>query len=201
MARSRHLGAEPAATSAREQAIGAIRPRWLWPALLVAASASISLVFACAVPFAALAVVAASTLPLRQALLTVAATWLANQALGYGVLGYPWSMASVSWGIALGATALISAGTAATARLASREHILAFAAALAAAFASYEMCLYLVSFILGGGEEAFAAAMVARIALLNIVWAVALMALHEGWQLVRAVGWVPAFRGVRITHQ
>jgi hypothetical protein len=196
MARSLHRDAECAATGIREQAIGAIHPRSLWPALLVITSAGTSLIFACAVPFAALAVVAASTLPLRRALLTIAAAWLANQTLGYGALGYPWSMASLSWGIALGATALVSTGTAAAARLAApRQAVLAFAAALA----SYEVCLYLVSFILGGGEEAFASAMVARIALLNTIWAIALMALYEGWQLVRAAGWVPASRGVRIT--
>jgi hypothetical protein len=199
MVRFHHIDPDFAATNGSGRAISTLSQRWLWPALLVAASASASFAFTCVTPFAALAVVATATLPLRDALLTVAAIWLTNQAVGYGVLDYPWSMESASWGIAIGTAALISAGAAAAVRLTLQgQAVLAFAAALGAAFASYEVCLYLFSFILGSGEEAFASSVVARLALLNAVWAIALTALYEGWQLARAAGWVPAFRGMRI---
>ena len=60
-----------------------------WAGFLVAASAVGSLVFACATPFAAVAAVAAITLPLRPALAASVGVWLANQAVGYGLLAYP----------------------------------------------------------------------------------------------------------------
>ncbi len=55
----------------------------LWLALLVAASAAFSFVFACATPFAAFAAAAALTLSRRDALRLTVAVWLANQVLGY----------------------------------------------------------------------------------------------------------------------
>jgi hypothetical protein len=42
------------------------------------------------VPFAAFAAATAGTLPLRRALGTMVVIWLANQAVGFGALGYPW---------------------------------------------------------------------------------------------------------------
>ena len=189
------LGFGPLGTEAKE-AIAA--RQWLWSAVLVGLSAVGSLTLACATPFAALAVVAARTLPPRSVLLTVGGAWLANQALGYGVLAYPWSVESVSWGIAIGAAALICVSAALAAlRLTSRQNVvLALAAGLAVAFGAYELCLYAVGFILGG-QEAFAPAIVARVALLNVVWAVILMAGYEGSRLAAVAGWPLAFPRTR----
>jgi hypothetical protein len=42
--------------------------------------------FACITPFAAFAAIAAATLSLRRALLWTVGVWLANQAIGFGLL-------------------------------------------------------------------------------------------------------------------
>src|SRR5919197_176952 len=97
-----HSDLRPAIGRTHSETASARVKAWLWPALLVAASAVGSLVLACVMPFAAVAVVAVGTLPVRSSLLTVAAVWLANQALGYGVLGYPWTADSALWGLAIG---------------------------------------------------------------------------------------------------
>lgn len=197
MARSNYFCPEFGPTEPATTEAGTVR-QWPWPTLLVAASAIGSLAFACVTPFAALAAVTGRTLSRRAALLTVGVIWLANQALGYGVLAYPWSIESVSWGFAIGAAALAGTGAAfAAGWLTSGQNaIVAVAAALAAAFGGYELCLYLVSFGLGG-EEAFAPAIVARLALLNVIWTVVLIAVYEGCRLVIAVGWIPASFGMQ----
>jgi len=53
----------------------------VWLALLVAASAAFSFVFACATPFAAFGAAAALTLSRRDALRLTVAVWLANQVI------------------------------------------------------------------------------------------------------------------------
>src|SRR5947209_18388535 len=74
--------------------------------LLTAASCLASFALACATPFAAFAVIAAAMLPLRPALLVVAASWLVNQGIGFGVLHYPIDATTMAWGIVIGTAAL-----------------------------------------------------------------------------------------------
>src|SRR5262245_9509617 len=81
----------------------------LWALLLAGGTTVASLAFACAAPFAAVAGLAAVTLSRREALLTVAALWIGNQAVGFGLLNYPWTANTLAWGAAIGAAAL--AGT------------------------------------------------------------------------------------------
>jgi hypothetical protein len=116
-------------------------------ALLTAACALASFAFACATPFAAFAVIAAATLPLRPALLGTLAAWLVNQAIGFGFLHYPLDATTLAWGVAIGGAAL--AATAASAgilRLTERTGaVVALGAALIGAYAAYELVLFAAS--------------------------------------------------------
>ena len=72
----------------------------------------------------------------RDALIVSGAVWIANQAVGYGLLGYPHMLNSYAWGIAIGIAvflALLSAQSVG-ARLARRGAIVATAIAFIAAF-------------------------------------------------------------------
>jgi hypothetical protein len=152
---------------------------WLFPALLVAASAVSSLAFACVTPFAAFAIVSAYALSSRTALLTVGAVWLANQLVGFAFLGYPWAVDTALWGLAIGAAALLATALACAAmRLWHRNIAVAVGIAAVAAFGAYEATLFLVSLSLGG-EETFALAIVGPFALLNLGWAAALLGCCE----------------------
>jgi hypothetical protein len=145
--------------------------------LLTGASALASLVFACATPFAAYAVVAGAMLPLPPALAVVAATWLVNQAIGFGMLGYPFDANTIVWGVAIGAAALLST-TISKLVLRSFTRLGAAAAlglALAAAYAIYEIALLAFTPALGGAG-AFALPIVARLLFLNALWLIALVA-------------------------
>jgi hypothetical protein len=155
--------------------------------LLVAACASASLVFACATPFAAFAVVAAAIMPLPSALLAIAAVWLANQAIGYGLLGYPWTLDSAAWGLALGAAAVLATLVAAALfqRLAGLGRLAVYPLALLASFAAYEVFLLAMTPLLGGAA-AFAPDIVGRIAFLNAVWLAGLAGVYEVGRLLES---------------
>jgi hypothetical protein len=112
---------------------------------------------------------------MRPALFTVAAVWLANQAVAFALLGYPWAVDTILWGIAIGAAALLAAGVACTTlRLGIQNTVVAIGAAFVVALSAYEGSLFLVTFALGG-RDAFTPAIVGHVALLNLGWSVALV--------------------------
>jgi hypothetical protein len=153
----------------------------LWLALLVAASATFSFVFACATPFAAFAAAAALTLSRRDALRLTVAVWLANQVLGYAVLKYPWTANSFAWGAVLGAAAVLTtvAARGVTLRLAGRSYGVLALATLLAAFMVYEGVLFAVAVAWLGGTESFTPLIVGRIFSVNVVALIGLYALHR----------------------
>jgi hypothetical protein len=155
------------------------RQSWFLPVALVALSAVSSWEFACITPFVAFAVAAGYALSPRAALLTMAAIWLANQAIGFAVLGYPWTVDTILWGFAIGMAVLVAAAFAGGAlRLGIRNNLTAIATAFVLAFGAYEGGLFLVTFGLGG-REAFTPAIVGHVALLNLGWTVALIGTYE----------------------
>jgi hypothetical protein len=172
--------------------------------LLTAACALASLVFACTTPFAAFAALAAVMLPLSVALPVVMVAWIVNQAIGFGVLGYPLEPNTLLWGLAIGVAALVATGVAAQAtRL---QPIIGRAATLAAvliaAYATYEIVLFAFTPLLGDGG-AFSPAIVARLGVLNLVWMIGLSTLCEtlralSGQRTRLVSGPLAFHGAPI---
>jgi len=92
-------------------------------ALLTVSCALASFALACATPFAAFAVIAAATLPLRPALLVVTGAWLVNQSIGFGALHYPIHASTIAWGFTIGAAALAATAlSAAVLRSLAVEH-------------------------------------------------------------------------------
>lgn len=172
--------------------------RWrrpLWLALLVASSVAFTLGFACAVPLAAFAAAGALTLPRRQALLLIGAVWLANQAVGFAVLGYPWDAATLAWGGALGIVALLSTSAAqeVAPRLARAGSLAAALASFAAAFAVYEGALFAISLAIGATAD-FTPDIVAWILAMNAGAMLGLLLLHR---LGEVVGLAPASLSLR----
>jgi hypothetical protein len=155
------------------------RQSWFLPVGLVVISAVGSWEFACITPFVAFAVAASYTLSARTALLTLTAIWLVNQAIGFAVLRYPWTVDTILWGFAIGAAALLATVLACvTLELELRNKVASVGAAFALAFAAYEGGLFLVTFGLGG-EDAFSSAIVDHVALLNLGWTIGLVGTYE----------------------
>jgi len=158
-------------------------------ALLTVSCALASFALACATPFAAFAVVAASMLSLRPALVVVAGAWLVNQGIGFAALHYPIEANTMFWGVAIGIAALAAtAMSAAVLRLlpqgrAPLAMAVALALSLAGAYAVYELVLLAATPFLGGAGS-FAAAIMARIGVLNIAWLLGLVAACEMTRLL-----------------
>jgi hypothetical protein len=170
--------------------------RTLWLTMLVAASVAFSLGFACAVPFAAFAAVAALTVTRRDGVLFMAAVWLVNQVVGFTVLNYPWTASTLAWGVALGVVAILAAVAARSIveRLHRHGIIVLPLAAFVGSFIAYEGGLFVVAATLLGGTEDFTAAIVTWILEINTAAFAGLLVLHRlaivgGLATAAAVPW------------
>jgi hypothetical protein len=152
--------------------------------LLTTACVLASLVFACATPFAAFAAFAGAMLPLSAALPVVVATWIINQAIGFGVLDYPVDMNTLLWGVSIGMAASIATVVSAQVPrlLPAPGRVAGLALSLITAYTVYEIVLLTFTPVLGG-TGAFTIRIVARLGLLNIAWMIGLLMVCEGLRI------------------
>ncbi len=158
--------------------------RWLWITLIAASGISLTTLFACATPFAALATLAALRLGRRDMVAVMGLVWLANQGIGYGVLGYPWTWDSGAWGLAIGLScglAVLAAHGLSTVRPAP----LAVSLPFMGAFAVFEAGLYVAGLVLPGSDGAFSAGVIGHVFLIN---GATLCALIPTYHLATAIG-------------
>lgn len=133
---------------------------------LAVAGVLFTLGFACAVPLAAFAAIAALSYDRREALAAIGAVWLANQVWGFAVMHYPMDGETFAWGGALGIIGVLSCEVAG---LATRRLLGAVGACLSflAAFVAYEGSLIAIDLVVGQSGEDFALTTIARIFLIN----------------------------------
>jgi hypothetical protein len=166
----------------------------LWMGILTIASVASTVAFECAVPFAALAALAALTMRRRDALGMVALVWLASVTTGFLALGYPVRASSIAWTFFMLGGAL--AGAIAAQMIAERTHrfgpaVMALAA-LAGAYASYKVAILLGYQFLGGGERAFAPDVLLLQVRVETAFLVGLMILHRAVVLLGVMPPSPA---------
>lgn len=160
-------------------------PSLALPAILAATTLSGTVVFACMMPFAAVATIAALAMPPSRAMATVAACWLGNQVLGFGLLGFPWDGPTLAAGLSLLVSSLLACAAARAVRGGP-------VAAFLAAFAAFEASLF--AYALPFGDPAlFAPKIVGLIALNDALW---FAGLWLGWQVLGRVP-IPAAWQVR----
>lgn len=160
---------------------------YAWFVLLVGASVGLSTSFACATPLVAFGVVAALTLPPRDAVRLICVIWFTDQVFGFTVLHYPKTATSAAWGVIVGAAAVL-ATVAAQQTLQRSSKQLKPVAALAAflvGFVVYQIALAVPALLGLGGLGGFKPAVIARVFTINASTLVGLMALNY---VGRAVG-------------
>jgi hypothetical protein len=150
----------------------------IWSAVLGLTAAVGSYGLACVFPFAALAALAAVTLPTRQAVVLLAAMWLVNQGIGFTLLGYPHDGQAVAWGGIIGIAAFAALGAAKIAfgsekRLISLRSIMALAASIIA----YQAIMFIGAYVMNGFESS-TAAIVAEVVRNDALWFAGLAALR-----------------------
>lgn len=153
----------------------------LWLALLGVLALVATGALHCVVPFAALAVVLAGTLKRRHAVSAMAAIWFVNQGIGFACYGYPHTVNTLLWGVAIGAAAVaaVSIAHGVLHRVQRWPRLWVAVAALAAAYVGYEALLLACGVFLGGVATGFAPPVVAELALQNLAWFAGLVALNE----------------------
>ncbi len=163
------------------------RPPLLVAGLLAAAATVFSLAFTCAAPFAALAAIAARHQAPRDAMLSVGLAWIANQAIGYGLLNYPHDANSYNWGLAIGIAAL-AGGYAAIVVNTRLQGWLALPAGFVIAFVAYQAALWLSAQafgLLSAESGAFSQAVILDVGRTNLIGFAVLLA---AWQALRLFG-------------
>jgi hypothetical protein len=143
----------------------------LWIALLTVATVLATGVFACAVPFAALAAVAALDSDRADGILLLGTIWLTNQVVGFGFLGYPLEAQAFAWGLAMGLGTLAAyfAARVCIDALAPYGVVAVIGSALPIAFLAYQAVLYAAGMLLPNGEGAFTYAVLAYVGLVEVV--------------------------------
>ena len=152
--------------------------RFAWGGILTVLTVASTLAVACGTPFAALATLAALFLPRRDAFALIAVNWLANQAIGFGLLHYPLNWDCYRGGIDLAIAALLSTMAAILAQRSLRNVATPLRAigSFALAFLAYEGTLFAIS--PSGSRADFAASVVLYIFYVNAVAFVALLLLQ-----------------------
>ncbi len=153
-------------------------PSTLWAATLGLTAALGSYGLACVFPFAALAALAAVTLPTRHAAIMIGATWFVNQLVGFTLLAYPHDGQAAAWGAIIGIAAFAGLGAAKAAfgpeaRLISLRSIMALAASIIA----YQLVMFVGAFAMDGFESS-TLAIVADVTRNDVLWFVGLAALR-----------------------
>jgi len=168
--------------------------RFAWGGILTVLTVASTLAVACGTPFAALATLAALFLPRRDAFVLIAVNWLANQAIGFGLLDYPLNWDCYRGGINLGIAALLSTMAALLAQEALRNVATPLRAigSFAAAFIAYEGILFLMT--PAGSRADFAAPVVLYIFYVNAVAFVALLLLQTAAAAMGFISSMAAFR-------
>jgi len=134
--------------------------RWqmqAWLMFLIAAALLLSGMFACAMPFAALAAIAALMLPRAQVISFMLVAWLANQLIGFAFLHYPLDASTFAWGGFIGLAA-VAAGALAqffVSRATSLPAVACYVGALVAAFFGFQSVILIANLIMLGSLDAF----------------------------------------------
>ncbi len=163
----------------------------IWAGAIAVVTVGGSLAAACLMPFVALAAMAATTLPRREGLATIAIGWAANQAIGFGLLGYPLDAGALGWGAALGIAALAAFAVVRRTTRGSGAALPLLGAAVLG-FVAYELVLYAWGLV-GGGTGAFTPAIIGLLARNEALWLAGMIVAREAVMRL-APGWAPAPR-------
>ena len=117
-----------------------------------------------------------------------AGAWIVNQAIGFGVLGYPLDQNTVFWGCAIGVAALLATAESKLLLHSQRSSSpAALGVALFGAYAAYEVVLFASGLVLGG-TGAFKFPIIVRLGILNLLWLIGLVAACGAFRLLNSIG-------------
>jgi hypothetical protein len=146
--------------------------RLFWQTAVALAGGVMTLTLACIAPFPAMAMLASRTMGRRGALVTLLGAVIANQVVGFAILGYPQTLPTFVWGLVFLGAALTAYGVA---TLVTQPVL-----ALCAAFIAYEGFLAVYTFATERSLAAFSPSIVVQVAVANAIGFAVLGALYLG---------------------
>ncbi|MEG6510063.1 hypothetical protein V6C03_13920 [Methyloligella sp. 2.7D] len=155
----------------------------IWIGAGIVASFLFSWALACITPFAALAAIAALTLSRRNAFLMVGVAFLINQAVGFLLLGYPHTLDTYGWGVAIGVAALAATYVASLAPEKSDSKVAVIVMGFLGAFVAYELVLMAATAVLPS-EGGFSFAVIGKVFWINALAYAAFLALRWGGEAI-----------------
>jgi hypothetical protein len=140
----------------------------LWPAVLLLISLAGSSLIACAMPLVAIATLAAATMKRRSAIVTLLLCWAINQVFGFTLHGYPHTLFTLGWGVAIGLGGVLAL---IVAQMVLRPGQIGFrmVPTLGLAFIAYELALFGFSKVTGWACP-FTVDVVAAVATNEALW-------------------------------
>jgi hypothetical protein len=150
----------------------------LWPAALLVTALAGSTLISCAMPLVAIATLGAATMTRRSAILTLLLCWAINQVLGFTLHGYPHTLFTAGWGVAIGLGGVLAL-IVSQMILRPGQIGLRMVLTLAVGFIAYELTLFGFSKVTGWACP-FTVDVVAAVATNEALWFVGLGLVYVG---------------------
>ncbi len=154
----------------------------LWQFLLITIGSASSIIYP-HVPLVGFAAISGVTLNRKQAIISSIIIWLVNQFYGFTLRQYPQTLESFTWGLVMGLGTLLVTILATLKPKFIKQKIwryyLWLSASLVIGYVLFEGIILLTATLMVGDGHGLTVAILGRIFVKNIVWAIALTFIHS----------------------
>ena len=154
----------------------------LWQFLLITIGSASSVIYP-HVPFVGFAAISGVTLNRKQAIISSIIIWLVNQFYGFTLRQYPQTLESFTWGVVMGlGTLLVTIVASIKPKFIEQKiwrYYLWLTASLVIGYILFEGIILLTATLMMGDGHGLTVAILGRIFVKNIVWAIALTFIHS----------------------
>ncbi|NEP89505.1 MAG: hypothetical protein F6K18_23205 [Okeania sp. SIO2C2] len=154
----------------------------LWQFLLITIGSASSIIYP-HVPLVGFAAISGVTLNRKQAIISSIIIWLVNQFYGFTLRQYPQTLESFTWGFVMGlGTLLVTIVASIKPKFIEQKiwkYYLWLTASLVIGYVLFEGIILLTATLMVGDGHGLTVAILGRIFVKNIVWAIALTFIHS----------------------
>ncbi|GGA43967.1 hypothetical protein [Okeania sp. KiyG1] len=154
----------------------------LWQFLLITIGSASSIIYP-HVPLVGFAAISGVTLNRKQAIISSIIIWLVNQFYGFTLRQYPQTLESFTWGVVMGlATLLVTILASIKPKFMGEKvwrYYLWLTASLVIGYILFEGIILLTASLMVGEGHGLTVAILGRIFVKNLVWAIALTFIHS----------------------
>ncbi|MGD1808268.1 hypothetical protein ACP6PL_22925 [Dapis sp. BLCC M126] len=154
----------------------------LWQFLLITIGSASSIIYP-HIPLVGFAAISGVTLNRKQAIISSIIIWLVNQFYGFTLRQYPQTLESLTWGLVMGlGTLLVTILATLKPKFIEQriwKYYLWLSGSLVIGYVLFEGIILLTASLMAGDSHGLTVAILGRIFVKNIVWAIALTFIHS----------------------